>query len=472
MAGIGQTIRKKIKIRTRILIVFSVLLLFSFSLIWGVFNIAARNYIQDSAVGQLDSFDSVFESMAGMEIIVDALPPKQMEEREAELGIRGNTFRIHSNMFVIDDMYNPLGNEIVSSEITAVIQALKDSGADLNNLNNRRISGSNGVYYVSAHHIIDMQTGENAYWIVYADITGLTYFTSAVNLFMIIVVYIMFTVAVIVTFFLSDSITRPIKKLSRLASNIGNGDFTSHDLRLNETELENLNMVLNKTARQLGVYDSEQKAFFQNVSHELRTPLMSIKCYAEGISFGVMDAKQASGTILQETDRLSELVKDLLYISKIDNITSAYIKSQVDLIELMRTCADQHNIIAETKQIRFSFDFCESNVYYDCVEELIARAINNLISNALRYAASEIVLSCHKKAAQIVIRVSDDGKGIETDAMPHIFERFYKGSDGNHGIGLSLVKSIIEQHNGIVTAENSENGGAVFTITLPCTTRR
>jgi len=76
-------------------------------------------------------------------------------------------------------------------------------------------------------------------------------------------------------------------------------------------------------------------------------------------------------------------------------------------------------------------------------------------------------LACHKKADRIEISVEDDGAGIEPDIAPHIFERFYKGSNGNFGIGLSIVKSIVQQHGGHVTVENLTKGGALFTITLP-----
>ena len=92
---------------------------------------------------------------------------------------------------------------------------------------------------------------------------------------------------------------------------------------------------------------------------------------------------------------------------------------------------------------------------------------DNLLSNAVRYAASEITLSCHNRGDCVEICVSDDGAGIAPEAIPHVFERFYKGVGGNHGIGLSIVKSIAEQHKGSVTAKNASSGGAVFTITLP-----
>ncbi|MCL2376531.1 MAG: HAMP domain-containing histidine kinase [Defluviitaleaceae bacterium] len=280
---------------------------------------------------------------------------------------------------------------------------------------------------------------------------------------------IMFVVAVVVTYFLAKSFTRPIEKLRKFALGIGPGNFAPNDFEFNEKELCDLNAALNASAKQLGVYDSEQKTFFQNASHELRTPLMSIKCYAEGISFGLMDPKQASETILQETDKLSELVADLLYISKIDNIATAYNATDVDLASIIRDCAGRQQAMADKGQIKFTFNFDDDAMPHKCVHELISRAVDNLISNALRYAASEITLSCHKKAGHVEISVSDDGNGIDPEILPHVFERFYKGNGGNTGIGLSIVKSIAEQHGGHVTAINANKGGAVFTVALPIT---
>jgi len=304
----------------------------------------------------------------------------------------------------------------------------------------------------------------NAYQNMYTETSRVI---GRVGIISIILISVMFLVAVIVTYFLANSITRPIEKLGEFALKIGHGDFSTNEFHFREMELEDLNTALNKSAKQLALYDSEQKAFFQNASHELRTPLMSIKCYAEGISFGIMEPKGASETILEETDKLSDLVTDLLYISKIDNITTAYTTAKIDLTELLKASAVRQEAVAAKRQIRFSFDFGETHIYYECVSELLSRAIDNLISNAIRYAASEIMLSCHKRAGRIEIRVTDDGAGIDPELMPHIFERFCKGQDGNHGIGLAIVKTIAEQQGGHITAENGGNGGAVFTMTLP-----
>ena len=299
---------------------------------------------------------------------------------------------------------------------------------------------------------------------IYAETSGIL---SRAGVLLFVLTGVMFIMAVIVTYFLSNSITRPIEKLGQFALNIGCGDFSLNDFKFNEKELEDLNIALNKSAKQLSTYDSEQKAFFQNASHELRTPLMSIKCYAEGIAFGIMDPKKASETILQETDKLSELVTDILYISKLDNITTTHTATEENLVALIRDSAMRQEAVAAKKQVRFSFDFEHEKVIYKCVSELFARVIDNLISNAIRYAVSEIVLSCSRKASHIEICVADDGTGIEPELIPHVFERFCKGKNGNHGIGLAIVKSIVEQHGGYVTAQNSSEGGAVITIILP-----
>ena len=396
------------------------------------------------------------------------MPPRG---RDTNYVVRGNLFRIEANMFFLDDKYNLLGEQIPSNQTQEIARAVKERNLDLSGLRNERIASDDGVYFISAFYALNPRIIETAYLVIYADVTGLSYFASTINTFLIVLVCIMFVAAAFFAFFLSNSITRPIRELCTLAANIGRGDFTPNDYGFKDIEFVELNAALNKSAKQLGIYDSEQKAFFQNASHELRTPLMSIQCYAEGISCGLMKPEEASNTILQETARLNEMVKDLLYISKIDNITAAYTTTKTDLITVIRGCAARQQAVADKEQIRFSFDLDKQPVYCECVGELISRAVENLITNAIRYASSEIVISCHKEAGLITICVADDGHGIDSETMPHIFERFYKGKDGNHGIGLSIVKSITEQHGGSIEAENN-NGGAMFTITLPSKKRR
>ena len=302
----------------------------------------------------------------------------------------------------------------------------------------------------------------NEHYEFFAEYTRL----ERTNLLLLVLIGIMFVVALIAAYVLSNSLTRPIEKLGEFALGIGKGDFTPNDFEFKEAELVDLNTALNKSVSQLGAYDNQQKIFFQNASHELRTPLMSIKVYAEGIACGLMEPKAAGKTILAETDRLTELVNDLIYIAQLDNITSIYTKSKVNLPQIIRDCAARQKAVADIKQISFVFDIGAEQIDFLCVPELISKAVDNLISNALRYAKSKITISCRKTPEETIISVADDGEGMDPDIIPHVFERFCKGKGGNTGIGLSIVKSIAEQSGGNVTAENSNEGGAVFTMTL------
>ena len=421
------------------------------------------------------SFNAIEEAMDMAETRLLEFPYDLLYERTISFALRTlrrNDFRIESNMFVLDTELNLLGNQHTSDISSEILEIIKNEKINLNDMRNRLMNTADGTYYVSSYYLPFVRTEESAYWIIYADITGLSNFAYEINRFLIILVCAMFILAVFLSYFFSNSITQPIQKLSMFALNIGKGDFTPKDYKFKDKEFEELNTALNKSAKQLAVYDNEQKAFFQNVSHELRTPLMSIQCYAEGIFCGLMEPKTASDTILFESARLSEMVKDLLYISKIDNITSTYEVTNVDLVEIIHASSMRLKAMADKKNIRFSYIFNESAIFHDCVGELISRAIENLVSNAIRYAKSEITLSCCKNADNIEIYVKDDGDGIRAEFLPHIFERFYKGKDGNHGIGLYIVKSIIEQHGGFIKAENISGNGVAFIITIPCKNRR
>lgn len=297
---------------------------------------------------------------------------------------------------------------------------------------------------------------------IYAEHTGLL---GRAGLMLFILIGVMFIISVVVSYFLANSITKPIEDLGRFALDIGSGNFACNDFKFNELELEDLNNALNKSARQLSAYDHKQKTFFQNASHELRTPLMAIKCYAEGINFGIMEPQAASETILQETDKLAELVTDILYLSKLDSITPQG-REQVNLTQVLQTSAARQEVIAQERGIKFTQP-STGDVYYNGPKEQLTRVVDNLISNALRYAKSEITLNCIKMPTAIVLTVADDGSGIEPALLPNVFERFYKGKNGNHGIGLAIVKSIVAGEGGSITAQNTPEGGALFTITLP-----
>jgi len=460
---------KKIRIRTRFFAYFSCILFFPFLLVGVAFNIAINYYIHVGAVAQLDSFLADEPTITMQEVPGAEADGFGFFDDAVMPAIRVVRGIFSPNMFFVDSNYNLLLARSPSVGVTEILHEAREHNMDFSNWRNQRIRASNhSVYYVSSRQMSNVRTAYgNIYMIAYVDVTSTLMLANRVNVILVLLVGTIFMLAASVAYFMSNSITRPIEKLGSFALSIGAGNFIANDFEFKDRELHELSLAINKSVRQLRAYDSEQKTFFQNVSHELRTPLMSIKCYAEGVSFGLMEPKDACETILQETDKLSELVTDMLYVSRIDNIGTSYKTANANIAEIIRGCADRQRAMADKAGVSFAFDLEDNEIHIDCMGELVSRAIDNLISNAIRYAKSKIVLSCCMKAGNVEIVVADDGAGIEPDMMPHVFERFYKGTGGNFGIGLSIVKSIAQQHGGRVTAENSPDGGAVFTVTLP-----
>ena len=208
-----------------------------------------------------------------------------------------------------------------------------------------------------------------------------------------------------------------------------------------------------------------QQTFFQNASHELKTPLMAIQGYAEGIQAGVMDTGSAAEVILKESDRMTELVDELLDISKIDMGRQPLALSEMDIRELLY---DSIRAVepAAAGGIVIVPDFPEEPVMVKCDDTQMHRAVTNILTNGLRYARSELRLTCRTEKRHVTIRIQDDGDGIAAEDLPHIFDRFYMGRSGKSGIGLALTKEIIHLHKGAIRAYNGDSG-AVFEITLP-----
>ena len=208
-----------------------------------------------------------------------------------------------------------------------------------------------------------------------------------------------------------------------------------------------------------------QQTFFQNASHELKTPLMAIQGYAEGIQAGVMDTGGAADVILEESDRMTELVEELLDISKIDMGRQRLTLSETDIRELLYDGIRAVEPIA-AGGIAIVPDFPEEPVMVSCDDTRLRRAVTNILSNGLRYARSELRLTCRTDKRHVTIRIQDDGDGIAEEDLPHIFDRFYMGKSGKSGIGLALTKEIIHLHRGTIRAYNGETG-AVFEISIP-----
>ena len=321
----------------------------------------------------------------------------------------------------------------------------------------------------------------NYYLCVYVNSNNYYNFMAQNSLALIQAALLAIVIAGVFSIMMTYPLIFSTQKLSRFARRIAKGDFKPVRGHIVSKELSELGDVMNQMAYKLEESDLEQKTFFQNASHELRTPLMSIQGYAEGLKYGVFesdeDRENAIDVIIDETGRLSGLVENLLSISKMDMSKSGNYKVKKQKIDARRICDTiidrvRGNFIHEDKGILN--DIRIKNTYIYGNENDLIRCLENIFSTCLRYCKTAVTFKCYKSedGSNVVFEISDDGPGIAPEVAEHLFERFSKGADGKHGIGLALALAIAEEHDGTVTAHNKPEGGACFEITIPVVKRR
>lgn len=313
------------------------------------------------------------------------------------------------------------------------------------------------------------------YYIVLA--TPVSDFGIGSNFFRFYLLSIIFAsvFALLLSEVLSDKMTSDIKRLKYRAELLAERKFdVDVPIRSND-EVGELAESIDKMANSIREYDNNQKIFLQNASHELRTPLMSIRGYVEGIKDGVFtDTDYAYDMILSETSRLEKLVNEVMYLSKIETADGMIKLVPTDLEDVISETAERVHGVFDNSEIKLTVaDVPEIHLQADC--DNLSTALTNIITNCLRYAKSEIRID-FIVSEKLILRISDDGNGINEADLPFIFKRFYKGKKGKYGLGLAIAKAVAEAHDGSVCAYNKQQhpeifgenvSGAVFDIVLP-----
>ena len=222
--------------------------------------------------------------------------------------------------------------------------------------------------------------------------------------------------------------------------------------------------------------DSMRRDFISNVSHELRTPLAGIRAAAETLQEGAIDdpaaAQEFLGHIQRETDRMTQLVEELLELSRIESGAAPFDIGPVDGAALVRSTARRFAQQAERAGLALRIDVPEDPVALLGDEDQLERALGNLVANAIKFTPSggQITLIAGAADGEVRLSVADTGIGIEPEQQGRVFERFYKADRGRGsgtGLGLAIVKHIARAHGGDVSLESRPGHGSTFTIRLP-----
>jgi signal transduction histidine kinase len=436
-------------IQPHIVTVFSVLLFASFVMVGFAFNFSVNRYITSGAKEALLEARGIYEH-----------GPDERDVGVIMRVLRGNHRFLNTNVnvFEIDENYLPLN--ATTPNAVFIAEKLSEYQTPMYLNEGKRLRVNHNTFYIS------IVPGDVGAYIFYLDITETLAFTAVVNRLLIASVFMICLISMLIAGFLADSMMKPLKLLRNFVRQIGRGDFTPNSHSFVNEDFNELNQSLNNAARQLATYDNDQKIFFQTVSHELKTPLQTIKMYAELIQQDCMEKNEAADIILEKTNHLARMVDDILHVSRLDNVASLSME-EMNLCMIVEECIRQQRSVAESGGLKINYVSDGEPINVKCSVTYMERAVNNMISNAIRYAKENITVECYAIGSSATVRVSDDGPGFETEILSRVFERFYRGKGGLTGIGLSTVKSIIDQHKGSATAENGKDSGAVLTISIP-----
>ena len=298
---------------------------------------------------------------------------------------------------------------------------------------------------------------------------------------------ILISVALVVGLWVYRSIAVPLVKLKKATQNIkeGNLDFVL-DVEGNDEfselcqDFEEMRRRLKESTEEKNLIEKENKELISNISHDLKTPITAVKGYIEGIMDGVADTPEKMDryvrTIYNKTNEMDHLINELTFYSKIDTNRIPYTFSKLNVEDYFADCAEEIGLELETRGIELVYaNYVEKDVMVIADGEQIRRVIHNIISNAIKYMDKPkgiIQIRIKDVGDFIQIELEDNGKGIGPKDLPYIFDRFYRtdvsrnSSKGGNGIGLSIVKKILEDHGGKVWATSRLGIGTIMYFVL------
>ena len=301
-------------------------------------------------------------------------------------------------------------------------------------------------------------------WIVtYCPIASIGTWIAQAGQTVLLLTAIMAGILALITFLIARSITSPLKELCDAAKRISAQDFSPSDNSYSLREAETLRMAMNSMADNLQKADQAQKSFFQNVSHELRTPLMSIGGYAQGIEQGVLsDPKAAARIIMDESQRLTGMVNELLTMSRLDQEADQPELMPVCLSDVLHTSISRIAGAAQIKGIELDVVPFHQEMMVSGNDRLLELILDNLLSNAVRYAHTKVSVSVEETSDAVRLCVTDDGDGIAPEDLPHIFERGYKGKNGHYGVGLAIADTAARKCKAKIQVKQAPMSDTVF----------
>ena len=304
---------------------------------------------------------------------------------------------------------------------------------------------------------------------------------------MLVICLVVPIIVICLVFWIYHSIVTPIHMLQVATQNIKNGNLDFEVQVHNKDEIgelcedfEEMRKRLKDNAEEKVRTDQQNKELISNISHDLKTPITAIKGYVEGLLDGVADTPEKQQKYLQTVYNkaidMDHLINELTFYSKIDTNKIPYTFNRINVVGYFEDCAEELSLELEDEHIGFTYqNYVDDSVQMIADAEQIKRVINNIIGNSKKYSAKQetkIRMTVKDVGDFVQVENEDNGKGIAAKDLPYIFDRFYRtdasrnSSKGGSGIGLSIVKKIMEDHGGKIWVTSKEGIGTVMYLVI------
>jgi signal transduction histidine kinase len=321
--------------------------------------------------------------------------------------------------------------------------------------------------------------GEDCIVMVNAQLTPVDATVHTIQVQLIYISIIMIVLSLLIALLVSRKISRSIVKVNNTAKELANGKFNVEFNGKDYREIAELSDTLNYTTKELGRAESLQRELIANVSHDLRTPLTMIIAYSEVMrDLPGENTPENVQVVIDESRRLTNLVNDMLDISKLQAGVMESNIQEYDLTESIKSVITRYAKLIEQDGYGITFEYTE-NVHVEADEFKIYQVIYNLINNAINYTGEDKKVIVRQKVVEdrVRIEVTDTGIGIAQEDIRSVWERYYK-VDKTHkraimgtGLGLSIVKNMLELHGAMYGVESEVNKGSTFWFELNCVNR-
>lgn len=500
-------ITKKVKIAIIVIWVGAIISMIIGTLIIGKYFIAGT-YGADHSIQLLytenDPVNDVYKAVSAQrEKVINTVksePSVYMDADEAgklDLQTQANNTHI---LVKVDDEYIFVGVEKLSNALREQLE-LNDNSSNINAIDDGSIDTGDSHIDVQ-EYLMTQPTMYLCNQISYnyeghsVEIYMLTYygnymarFRGTIIGYTILMVLIMLILSGIVAVMVYRQFVNPLVELKEAAERMGAGNLdekievTGANRKDEIGELcdsfENMRERMSEFTKAKMRYEEENRQLISNISHDLRTPITTIKGYVEGIMDGVADTPERQERYLKmiysKANEMDSLINELSLYTNINNNAIPYEFHRVSVKDYFNDCMEEVHATLMSKDMTLTYrNYCDDDVMVIVDPDQLKRVVNNIVTNSIKYTDKEygqVDINIYDNEAEVKVAISDNGRGIDTDSLPHIFDRMYRAdsarqSRGGSGLGLAICKKIVEEHGGNIYATSQLGKGTTIVFTL------